>query len=759
MSGSYVEILVFVWDCGEMKKPVENQGYEEGSSEETDSEEYKEVKEKGVKLKRFEHYENVSKRDIYSYPDMKLKKDHENRPLWVTPDYRIILETFNPISKQATEFLIAISQPISRPQLLHEYTLTPYSLYAAVSVGLETNQIIKVLETLSKNELSENIKSFIRESTASYGKVKLVLNRNTYYIESQYPEILIKLLEDEVIRESRVKGLSFNEDLLKRKKSKLNDMYFGRIEENDFMAGFQEEEEGNEDIYSFAINHTQVATVTRRCSELDFPLLEEYDFRNDSTNPNLDIDLKPTTLIRGYQEKSLSKMFGNGRARSGIICLPCGSGKTLVGITAICTVKKSAFILCTSNVAVEQWRNQLKLWTNIDDKVICRFTSTEKESMPEGAAIVITTYSMVAPLGKRSEESKRILNLIKGREWGILVLDEVHVVPAEKFRKAIFFSGAHTKLGLTATLVREDHKEGDLNFLIGPKLYEANWMDLQKAGHIASVQCAEVWCPMSKEFFKAYMKYPAIRKLLYVMNPNKFRACEYLIHYHEERGDKIIVFADNIYAIEVYARKIGKPLIHGETSSHERMRALSEFQYNPQVQTLFISRVGDNSIDLPDANVIIQISSHYGSRRQEAQRLGRILRPKAGGKGDEFNAFFYTLISQDTQEMYFSAKRQQFLVDQGYSFKVIDRLPDMDKYNLHFNKEIDRRYLLHDILEKGDIEGRDEVLPEHYADFGDDRQAKRLKGGMGNLTGRKRKVKAVTTHRKLHQALKRYKRK
>jgi len=197
---------------------------------------------------------------------------------------------------------------------------------------------------------------------------------------------------------------------------------------------------------------------------------------------------------------------------------------------------------------------------------------------------------------------------------------------------------------------------------------------------------------------------------LYVMNPIKFRSCEFLIRYHEARGDRIIVFSDNIFALKAYATALGKPFIYGPTSEAERMGVLTHFKSNPAFRTIFISKVGDTSIDLPEATVIIQISSHYGSRRQEAQRLGRILRPKPRSQ-DEYNAFFYSLVSKDTQEMYYSAKRQQFLIDQGYSFKVITQLADMGSLNdLHYSSKKDQMELLKQVLEAGEEAGKDEEL-------------------------------------------------
>lgn len=442
-------------------------------------------------------------------------------------------------------------------------------------------------------------------------------------------------------------------------------------------------EEDEEDVslktVSFEVNQEKIEVIQKRCIELEYPLLAEYDFRNDTVNPDINIDLKPSAVLRPYQEKSLRKMFGNGRARSGVIVLPCGAGKSLVGVTACCTVRKRALVLCNSGVSVEQWKQQFKMWSTADDSMICRFTSEAKDK-PMGCGILVTTYSMITHTQKRSWEAEQTMKWLQDQEWGIMVLDEVHTIPAKMFRRVLTIVQSHCKLGLTATLLREDDKIADLNFLIGPKLYEANWLELQKRGFIARVQCAEVWCPMTPEFYREYLICKTSKRLLlYVMNPQKFMATQYLIRFHERRGDKTIVFSDNVFALKHYAIKMNKPYIYGPTSQSERIQILQNFKYNPKVNTIFVSKVADTSFDLPEANVLIQVSSHGGSRRQEAQRLGRILRAKKGAIAEEYNAFFYTLVSQDTMEMNYSRKRQRFLVNQGYSYKVITKLAGMEK--------------------------------------------------------------------------------
>lgn len=678
------------------------------------------------------------------FSKLELKPDHTNRPLWACADGRIFLETFSPLYKQAYDFLIAIAEPVCRPENMHEYNLTPHSLYAAVSVGLETETIISVLSKLSKTKLPKEMIDFIHASTANYGKVKLVLKKNRYLVESPFPEVLKRLLKDEVIARARIsaEGAHGSDGFtISKSVGEIENGHNELLNEAELAAVAEEKE-----THSFEIDPAQVENVKQRClpNALNYPMLEEYDFRNDTVNPDLDMELKPQAQPRPYQEKSLSKMFGNGRARSGIIVLPCGAGKSLVGVSAACRIKKSCLCLATNAVSVDQWAFQFKLWSTIRDEQICRFTSDSKERFRGNAGVVVTTYNMVAFGGKRSEESEKIIEEIRNREWGLLLMDEVHVVPAHMFRKVISITKSHCKLGLTATLVREDERITDLNFLIGPKLYEANWLDLVKGGFIANVQCAEVWCPMTKEFFAEYLKKENSKKkqALYVMNPNKFRACEFLIRFHEQqRGDKIIVFADNLFALTEYAMKLRKPMIYGATSHMERTKILEAFKLSRDVNTIFLSKVGDNSIDIPEANVIIQISSHAGSRRQEAQRLGRILRAKgriqdrlAGGK-EEYNAFFYSLVSTDTQEMYYSTKRQQFLIDQGYSFKVITSLPPPDSGpDLSYHRLEDQIALLGKVLSAGDDAVGLELLEEDADDIAL-QKARRAAGSMSAMSG------------------------
>jgi DNA excision repair protein ERCC-3 len=694
------------------------------------------------------------------FGSLPLKPDHAERPLWISPqDRSVTMESFAPTFKEAERFLINIAEPLSRVSRIHEYTITTNSLYAAVSVGLTVNDILSSLEYFSKTPLPDDLKDFIIDSTKSYGRARLVLKQNKFWVESADPVVLQTLLRDPLIREHRVNE---TEDFTVESAPTMGSLYIPGTKmaagakqvapqdtqqpddaEGDLtrqaemmtanLLNEDDEEDLPDQVHAFEVKPESIQQVRERCKIIEYPLTEEYDFRNDFVNANLDIDLKPAAQIRPYQEQALSKMFGNGRARSGIIVLPCGAGKTLVGITAACTVKKGIIVLCTSAMSVTQWRNEFIKWSNVNPSDIAIFTAQEKNQFTGNTGIIISTYNMMAMSREDKDgkptyahDTKKVLDFIQSREWGLMILDEVHVAPANTFKRVTFKVKAHSKLGLTATLLREDDKISDLNFLIGPKLYEANWQELSEQGHIAKVQCAEVWCPMTAEFYQEYLRTRDSNKkfLLSTMNPRKFQAAQFLIDYHEKRGDKVIVFSDNVYALEAFAKKLKKVFIYGGTPQAERQGILENFQYNPDVNTMFLSKIGDTSLDLPEATCLIQISSHFGSRRQEAQRLGRILRAKR--RNDEgFNAFFYSLVSKDTQEMFYSSRRQAFLVDQGYAFKVITHLQGIDKLpDLAFTSTRDRLELLQAVLLAKD----EDMKAEHndgdfdYSTFRDRRQ-------------------------------------
>jgi len=441
-------------------------------------------------------------------------------------------------------------------------------------------------------------------------------------------------------------------------------------------------------VLRFEINANTVEEIRRIALSLDppYPMMHEYDFRADSLGvAPLDMSLRNPELLRPYQAKSLAKMYGNGRARSGIIVLPCGAGKTLVGIAAACTMKKSVLVFCPNSTSVDQWVQQFRHFSTIEPKRLIKLTAKNKQQLPppsEGC-VVLTTYHMIAAGGQRAVATQALLKSIEEREWGLALLDEVHQAVADKFSRVLRLR-CHCRLGLTATLVREDDRDKELSYMVGPKLYEANWMDLTKQGYLANVQVIEVWCPMTRDFYREYLSHEvaAQRTALSIMNPTKCFVLHRLLEEHaSRRGDKIIVFSESVYALQLYAEMFKAPCISGSTPELKRKEYIHAFRSaNSGCNVLFLTRVGDVALDVPDANVIIQIASHFGSRLQEAQRLGRILRKGRNyHASSQFNAFFYTLISTDTKEVYFSAKRRRYLVDQGYAYKVVPAVADGDK--------------------------------------------------------------------------------
>ncbi|KYN99745.1 putative DNA repair helicase RAD25 [Plasmodium gaboni] len=724
---------------------------------------------------------NIQQRGFHDYSkDMKLKKNHMNKPLWICSDGFIYLEMFNSCSKQASDFLITIAEPICRPELIHEFQLTIFSLYAAISVGITLDELLINLDKFSKNVLPNELICNITKSAESFGKVKLVLRENKYYIEATNKSELDYLLNNDTIQNARIYSTDNNNDKNMKSLYNLNnrlldsrhrdnnkndnknnsndnniekttnnlfseeqkgkDCYLTyeapvldttqlgfKISESEKQLMMEEKKHANlnandnstntAEVYSFEVNCDKIEEVKQEALQtMQRPLLMEYDFRRDKKNPNLICSLKSHVQIRYYQEKALRKMFSNGRSRSGIIVLPCGVGKTLTGITAASTIKKSALFLTTSAVAVEQWKKQFEDFTNIHPRHIRILTSDYKLDLwpINEAGVLISTYTMLSYSGKRSEQSLRIVNDIRRREWGLLVFDEVQFAPAPSFRRINDIVKSHCKLGLTATLVREDLLIRDLHWIIGPKLYEANWVELQNKGFLAKALCKEIWCSMPCSFYKYYLKSNSfIKRRLYTCNPRKLMMCEYLIKYHEQNNDKIIVFSDNIFALLHIAKTLNKPFIYGKLSPIERIAIINKFKHDSSINTILLSKVGDNAIDIPIANVVIQISFNFASRRQEAQRLGRIIRPK--NKANEKknindpDSFFYSLVSKDTIEMCYSDKRQRFLINQGYAYNVLsDNIVDFNKLNLVYKNKKIQENLLKCILASTDDGNMDE---------------------------------------------------
>ena len=635
-----------------------------------------------------------------------------------------------------------VAEPKSRQEFMHSYEINPASLNAAITLGLTSDQIIERLGIFNKmKHISSEVQEYIRETTSSFGKAKLVLKDNRYFIECEDKQVIDfyksqLTLRDCWLDESEWKISAHGEEeeirVIAKHNSALGSTKGGTTSaghglDHGAMAGNDSQKLGASDQkkantlesllllrekddffekYEKLINEVEeyemevpsrmvfrleihpkmidkVKTERTNLSSEDkfkYMLTQEYDYKRETVeNPLLEFRLKTHVKIRPYQEKALSRMFVEGRARSGIIVLPCGAGKTLVGILAMERIKRRTLILCINNLTVNQWEKQIGQFTNLEGTKIFKFISKsgEDRSVPDlnQPCIVISTYTMISRSDEgRGEYSKEFIEKLGQVEWGLLLLDEVQVAPAEVFKKAFLIkTKSHCKLGLTATLVREDEKIEDLQFYIGPKLYEESWQDLTNQGFLARVLCEEIRVTMTDGFLKMYKENGDITKniktYLYSGNPNKFLAIQYLIDMHVKKGHKILVFIDSIDILLEYAKKLNYPYMCGDVKDYEREKLLKFFQDLPNWNVLFVSRVGDVGIDLPDANVAIEVTSQFGSRRQEAQRLGRILRPKETREG-KYQAFFYTLVSIGTDEVRYAVQRQKFLVQQGYSFKI-----------------------------------------------------------------------------------------
>lgn len=456
----------------------------------------------------------------------------------------------------------------------------------------------------------------------------------------------------------------------------------------------------------------------KRSLELTTP--GDYDYKNDTDIPSLAIDLRPHIQVRPYQAEAKEKVIVNGLGKSGIIVLPCGAGKTLTSIQIACEIKKSVLVVCSTNFSAEQFLDEFRTFSTINPASMGMLAGSKKWPFNGRTGIIFTTYTMLIENKHRARESVKMIDLIRNTEWGLVILDEVHCVPAENYSKAIGRLKSRMRLGLTATMLREDDRIDELEQVVGKTLYTANWKELADAGYIAKVVCTQIEMPLSPSFEETYAKYADDkgfaayhkRGLLAVANPNKMQICQRLIQYHEARGDKILVYCDNIDAMKRYAAMLDRHFIYGGTSEEEKQTLLKKFQIEvPRetegmnwrevsrirvlrkntINTLLVSRIGDTSLNLPAATVLIQIASHFGSRRQETQRMGRILRAKnRSEKG--FYSRFYTLVTLNTDEIQFTDKRKKFIEDtcgNGYQiWRVGDRVRETGGWSVTATNEL-----------------------------------------------------------------------
>jgi DNA excision repair protein ERCC-3 len=446
---------------------------------------------------------------------------------------------------------------------------------------------------------------------------------------------------------------------------------------------------GDVTTFNFGIMPGENENLKKAAFQIGYPMIDRYNFLSTVESP-FPISLRDSSHVRDYQRAAINSIFwrnefGQLAAHSGVLVLPCGGGKTLIGVGIIAAVKKPTIIFCQSNLALAQWKDQILKWTHMGTNLVSRFSSEYQNEWDARAPIIVTTYHMFSSReGNRSSKSQDMMTKCKAREWGITILDEVHLAPAKIFRKVTNSINCHIKIGLTATMVREDELVTEIPFLVGPTLFNLDIFTLRTFNHIAPVECTEINIPLTEVFFEKFRieDDSQVRTMLWTCNPNKLRVVYELMQRHVNKKNKVMVFCDNLFALHVYQEILRCPKIEGSTPTAERLQIIKKFKEEGGNCVLF-STVGDQSIDLPEADVVIQLALTDGSRMQEGQRIGRVQRSY---KGKE-KAYFYSLISNGTEEFQYAEKRRLFLHENGYT---VTRCIDTDYTNAAGKSIVDK---------------------------------------------------------------------
>lgn len=568
-------------------------------------------------------------------PISALKKDMYNpqNPLIVQGDSTVLLEVDNGRYPEGRDLLARFAELEKSPEYIHTYRISPLSLWNAAAAGLTAEAILAGLEELAKYPLPDNVRHDIRDYISRYGLVKLVRQDDDLLLVSSDALIVTELARHKQLRPyiaTQLDPCTLRLDPARR----------GHIKQALVIIGYPAE-----DLAGYVEGET-----------LTFNLLP-------ITGQN-----KPFKL-RDYQYQAATTFHAQGRASggSGVIVLPCGAGKTMVGMAVMNQLQTNTLILTPSTVAARQWIDELLDKTDLSPEQVGEYTGARKSIKP----ITISTYQTMT-FRKRGTRGRNLplheeyphFSLFSERDWGLIVYDEVHLLPAPVFRVTAELQ-ARRRLGLTATLVREDGQEEDVFSLIGPKKYDVPWRELEKQGWIATAHVTEVRIPLPPETRVAYAIAEEREKArIAAENPDKLAVLDQLLARHY--GDHILIIGTYLGQLDEVQRRYGFPLITGKTPVKQRQEILQAFR-DGRIPTLIISKVGNFAIDLPEANVMIQISGAFGSRQEEAQRLGRILRPKQ----ENSLAYFYTLVSKDSKDQEFSANRQRFLTEQGYRYHIL----------------------------------------------------------------------------------------
>jgi len=542
-------------------------------------------------------------------------KDEEGRPL--TEEH--------PRYAAARDALSSFAELEKSPDYLHTYRITPVSIWNAAALGMSSAEITERLEEFSCVPLPTNVMSDVHSWIARYGLLRIERDGERFELVSDDPSALEEVLSFKSIRQ------------------------------------WAEVDSGNR----IWVQATDRGSIKQALIKIGYPV--------DDRGGYLDGDPFPIPLaeaagdgepfqLRHYQSAAAESFYRGGSVLggNGVVVLPCGAGKTVVGLGVMNLVGEKTLILTTNTVAVRQWREEILDKTGLGADDVGEYTGEEKRVSP----VTITTYQMLTWRRSKTADIEHFA-LFSRENWGLVIYDEVHLLPAPIFRVTAALQ-ARRRLGLTATLVREDEKEDEVFCLIGPKRYELPWKVLEGQGFIATAECVEVRVPLEASLRSRYLSADARRKFRVASeNPAKIGVVERLIQRHPK--GRILIIGQYIDQLRRLSKHLDVPLITGKTPNPERERLYDAFRTGEE-RILMVSKVGNFAIDLPDANVAIQISGTFGSRQEEAQRLGRILRPKSDGG----RASFYAVVTLGSRDQEFAQKRQLFLTEQGYSYEIVE---------------------------------------------------------------------------------------
>jgi DNA excision repair protein ERCC-3 len=547
-------------------------------------------------------------------------------PFIVQSDRSVLVEVDNPKYAEARDALAPFAELEKSPEHIHTYRITPLSLWNAAAAGMTAEEMLAVLTRYSKFPVPPNLAADLADLAGRYGRVRL--ERDGDHLRLICPDAPLLA---ELIRQPKVR------------------QYLG--------DGIDES--------SYAVDPSFRGVLKQALITIGYPA---EDIAGYTEGAELPLHLRKVAasglpfVVRDYQTDAADVFYAGGGVRggSGVVVLPCGAGKTIVGIAAMALCGRSTLVLTTSITAVKQWRREILDKTDLTEDQVAEYTGETKDIAP----VTLATYQILTYRPDKSEEFPHF-KLFDERDWGLIIYDEVHLLPAPVFRVTAQIQ-ARRRLGLTATLVREDGREGDVFSLIGPKKYDVPWRELETSGWIAEAACTEVRValppPERMEYAVAEWrnKYRVASE-----NPAKEGVVAQLLDRYADA--RVLIIGQYLTQLRSLARRFGLPLITGATPTVEREGLYNQFR-SGEVRHLILSKVGNFAIDLPDANVLIQVSGTFGSRQEEAQRLGRILRPKSNGEV----AHFYSLVSRDTRELDFAHHRQMFLTEQGYGYLIRD---------------------------------------------------------------------------------------